>query len=546
MWPVVYPEIGYVPDQNCVWNLTVADGYFLDLWIEMYQIAKGDIVEVEDGATNQRILETDADDSIIFVETKRNSILIRFITDSAFNGTGFNVTYEAVLDPAGGVGSDLSIAGYFETTGGTTANYGNDVDDQWIVEAPTGSTFLVDAQMGSGGIHASDSLMLMDTVQNETMVSSATGLAASSLTQLLTNSNTFKTDFLSDSSATSTGFKVTFREWSSGFVGCSGVQTLSGPSGSFSSENYPTGRYSNNLDCSWLITVTSGQNIWLTLIVGTLEPINDVVTIYDGTDTNATVLFQSSDSNFAIPLMSTGNSVFVSFVSDGPYKVGTGFQVSYKEAQLLPSLSYLGSQSVPDWDFTVTHGSTLIDAVTGNVLLVPTSDLSEGVMWAFVVCSLQRNLSLKIFVLFQPLNLTDFYVDLSADISSSGTTTNGVILNIATNSSTASDLSDQVITSSGIYNTNWAGFTVGLSPVSSSLSLSGSLEGNSTSQVLGWKGSYANLRTQLRLAISVTNGTQISVCFFKQSIPFSHVDNVRLFSVNRQMVVCLRLKQHCQ
>ena len=124
-----------------------------------------------------------------------------------------------------------------------------------------------------------------------------------------------------------------------------------------------------------------------------------------------------------------------------------------------------------------------------------------------------------ILYLFQPLNLTDFYVDVSVEISSSGTTTNGLLLNIVTNSSTARDLSDQVVTSSGIYNTNWAGFTVGVNPVSSSLSLSASLESNSTSQMLGSKGAYANLRTQLRLAISVTNGTQISVCYLKQLLP---------------------------
>ena len=146
------------------------------------------------------------------------------------------------------------------------------------------------------------------------------------------------------------------------------------------------------------------------------------------------------------------------------------------------------------------------------------------------------------------MNLTDFYVDVSVDISNTGTITNGVLLNIVTNSSTARDLSNQVITSSGIHNTNWAGFTVGVNPVSSSISISGSLESNSTSQMLGSKGSYANLRTQLRLAISVTNGTEISVCllllFMASLIIFFFI--FRLFSANHQLVVCLRLKQHCQ
>ena len=77
--------------------------------------------------------------------------------------------------------------------------------------------------------------------------------------------------------------------------------------------------------------------------------------------------------------------MLVTFHTNGPYRVGTGFHVSYRQAQLWPQLSYLGSQSVPDWEFIVTHGSTVVDGTTGNVLLVPNADLHEGVMWALAV-----------------------------------------------------------------------------------------------------------------------------------------------------------------
>ena len=385
LWAEIYPGVGYVPDQNCTWNLTVETGYLFKLTLETYQIAKGDIVKIDDEASNQQIFQTDSDDSTIFIETKRNSILIHFITDSVFNGTGFNLTYEAVAEPTNGTNPDLTMSGYFETTGGLAASYGNDADEEWLVQLPSGSVFLVDVQMGSGGIDASDLLRLTDTMMNETMTSSAIALGPSSLTQLVRVGNSFSTTFLSDSTVSSTGFRVSFQEWIHSFSGCPFPKFYTTSSGTFYSENYPEGRYSNNLNCTWLITVISGKNVWLTLTVGTLEPLNDIITIYDGADSNATILFQTTDSNFAIPLMSTGNSVLVSFTTDGAYTAGTGFLISYRKAQLWPSLSYLGAQSASDWDFTVTHGSTLIDGITGNILLVPTSDLSEGVMWALVV-----------------------------------------------------------------------------------------------------------------------------------------------------------------
>ena len=382
LWPEVYPGVGYVPDQNCAWKVTVDSGYFLEISLETYSIAKGDLVAIEDGLTTMRILETDADDSTIFIETKRNSILIRFTTDSVLNGTGFNLTYQAVPVPTG---ADSTISGYFETNGGPAGTYGNDANEQWVVGSPTGSVFLIDVQMGGGGIHASDLLTLTDPVLNQTMTTSGTDLAPASLTHWLTPSNSFIADFVSDTSLTSNGFKVTFQERATTFTGCSSVQSFTASSGSFSSENYPTSFYPNNLDCSWLVSLPVGQNVWFTLTVAILEPVNDFLTIYDGSDTNATILFQSSNSNFDIQLMSTGNSMLVTFHTNGPYRVGTGFHVSYRQAQLWPQLSYLGSQSVPDWEFIVTHGSTVVDGTTGNVLLVPNTDLSQGAMWTLAV-----------------------------------------------------------------------------------------------------------------------------------------------------------------
>ena len=111
------------------------------------------------------------------------------------------------------------------------------------------------------------------------------------------------------------------------------------------------------------------------------------------------------------------------------------------------------------------------------------------------------------------MNLTDFYVDISAEISNTGTTTHGFFLNLVTNSSAAKDLSNQSITASGVYNSQWAGLSLGVNPVFNEIKCYTALYGNSTYGIAGSKGAYANLRTPLRLAVSVTNGSSLSVSY---------------------------------
>ena len=111
------------------------------------------------------------------------------------------------------------------------------------------------------------------------------------------------------------------------------------------------------------------------------------------------------------------------------------------------------------------------------------------------------------------MNLTDFYIDVSAEISSTGTKTNGLYLNLVTNSSTARDLSDQSITSYGVYHGQWAGISVGVSPAMDAIKCFTAIYSNGSYETAASKGPYANLRTSFRLGVSVTNGSNLSVSF---------------------------------
>ena len=111
------------------------------------------------------------------------------------------------------------------------------------------------------------------------------------------------------------------------------------------------------------------------------------------------------------------------------------------------------------------------------------------------------------------MNLTDFYVDIVADISNTGTSTSGFSLNLVTNSSAARDLSNQNIATYGIYSNQWDGFAISVDPYSNKTQCFSAMYNNGTFETIGSQGPYADLRIPMRFAVSVTNGSSLSVSY---------------------------------
>ncbi|KAI8517820.1 hypothetical protein Bbelb_038370 [Branchiostoma belcheri] len=109
--------------------------------------------------------------------------------------------------------------------------------------------------------------------------------------------------------------------------GCGG--NLTAPSGGpVTSPNYP-GKYGNNENCEWSITVPAGSIIHLTFDSFNTEGNFDFLTIYDGASDNAAEMERlTGDQPQIIPIISTSNTLFLRFTSDGSFS-RQGFQFSY-------------------------------------------------------------------------------------------------------------------------------------------------------------------------------------------------------------------------
>ena len=110
---------------------------------------------------------------------------------------------------------------------------------------------------------------------------------------------------------------------------CSGTKSITGVTGTIEDGSGPSD-YTNNKDCLWLIdpaeTVTK---ITLSFINFATEASNDVVTVYDGNTTAATVLGTFSGSTLPTNVSSTGPQMLVRFVTNGS-ATSTGWKATYK------------------------------------------------------------------------------------------------------------------------------------------------------------------------------------------------------------------------
>ena len=108
---------------------------------------------------------------------------------------------------------------------------------------------------------------------------------------------------------------------------CSGTKNLTSTSGSFEDGSGPS-NYQSNSNCSWLIAPTIAGHINLSFDYFNTEASNDVVTVYDGSNTSAPVLGTFSCDTIPPSLSSTGATMYVTFTSNGSVNL-SGWQASY-------------------------------------------------------------------------------------------------------------------------------------------------------------------------------------------------------------------------
>lgn len=111
---------------------------------------------------------------------------------------------------------------------------------------------------------------------------------------------------------------------------CNGADTLHSNDGTIDDGSGPIFGYKNNSNCSWLIQPNdSVQAIQLTFLRFDTETGNDVLTVYNGSNSSAPVLGTYSGSTIPSSIQSTGKTLFLTFTSNGT-DTAAGFLIAYK------------------------------------------------------------------------------------------------------------------------------------------------------------------------------------------------------------------------
>ncbi|KAI8494928.1 CUB and sushi domain-containing protein 2 [Branchiostoma belcheri] len=394
-YPGNYPNNAY-----CSWKISVNISEviafrFSDFHLESGSSCPWDYLAIYDGSNSTapllaRLCGTSGTTTFT---TGRNAFVV-FRSDLTVSRTGFSVNF---------------------TAEGRPGNYPNNANCSWQISVNAGEVIAFrfsqfDLQDGFFGfLCISDYLAIYDG--SDTTAPLLARLCGTSGTTTFTTGRNAFVVFRSDLTVSHTGFSVNFtaegrpdtttptyatettQASPSGNVTCGNPTVLNANFGSFTSPGYPE-NYPNNANCSWQISVNTGEVIAFRFSQFSLEGGSscpwDYLAIYDGSDSTAPLLARLCGTS-GTTTFTTGRNAFVVFRSDLTVS-RTGFSVNFT-AESRPDTTtptYATDQLADNWrcDFdedqcnsSITAGSFQWIRYTGStpsVFTGPSADHTNG------------------------------------------------------------------------------------------------------------------------------------------------------------------------
>ncbi|KAI8521339.1 hypothetical protein Bbelb_010930 [Branchiostoma belcheri] len=234
-------------------------------------------------------------------------------------------------------GTALTTCGGFlnETSGSISPPYDDNMDCIWTIAAPAGWFIELEFtafDLESGGSSCSyDYVAVYDGPDTSSeLIGKYCGSGIPAPTH--SHGNVITVRFVTDRSVTETGFTLVYTTTDQHPIhpsGCGGPESLTDPTGTFTSMNYPN-NYDNNARCQWEIEVAAGMRINLIFTAFDLEPerlcpdYNDYLEVFE----NDVSLGRHCGNTNLPPITSTGNTLKVVFYTDSS-TTATGFSAQY-------------------------------------------------------------------------------------------------------------------------------------------------------------------------------------------------------------------------
>ncbi|MBL4586001.1 MAG: M4 family metallopeptidase [Flavobacteriales bacterium] len=314
-------NLNYLDDGDCIWSIQPAGANTVTVTFPQFNTeAEYDSVMVYDGPDeNYPLLMTWWGTTLPPAITSTDGALtVRFISDESIQAPGWtaNYTSSGVAYCDGGNLLTTPTGSFNDGSGGN--NYGNNQWCYWYIAPPCANSITLSfsqfaTEDGYDGIIVYDGGDLNDPQLLNTSGTNIPGSVTSSGGEMLVL-------FQSDFSFRMQGFSASYT--STGSAYCSGVTNLTNDWGELG-DGSGTNDYCNNMNCNWLIQPLGATTVTLNFDAFDLEPasidgqsIFDAVEVYDGSNTNATLLGRFTGANLPPSVTSSGANMYVKFYSD--------------------------------------------------------------------------------------------------------------------------------------------------------------------------------------------------------------------------------------
>uniref|UniRef100_A0A8D3CDY9 Metalloendopeptidase n=1 Tax=Scophthalmus maximus TaxID=52904 RepID=A0A8D3CDY9_SCOMX len=406
-----YPD-DYRPSKECVWRITVTEGYNVGLSFQAFEIERHDscaydYLEVRDGPleTSPLIGRFCGYDKPEDVRSTSHTLWMKFVSDGTVNKAGFAAnffkeedecakpdnggceqrcvntlgSFKCACDPGYELAPDkksceAACGGLLSKLNGTISTpgwpkeYPPNKNCVWQVVAPT--QYRISMQFEAFELEGNE-VCKYDYVEVRSGLSSDSKLhgkyCGTEVPEVITSQyNNMRIEFKSDNTVSKKGFKAHFfsdkDECSKDNGGCQHecINTVGSyvcqcrhgfvlhenkhdckeaecehkihsPSGTLSSPNWPD-KYPSRKECTWDITATPGHRVKITFnefeIEQHQECAYDHLEAFDGDSDTAAILGRLCGSKVPEPLVSTGNKMYLRFISDASVQ-RKGFQATH-------------------------------------------------------------------------------------------------------------------------------------------------------------------------------------------------------------------------
>jgi M6 family metalloprotease-like protein len=339
----------YANNLNCSWLIQPSSGP-INLSFTRFDLdALGDTLYLYDGANSSASLigKYTGSTNPPAAVSSGNSLYIEFITNGLPNSLGWEVSYtsSAPATTCSGNTTLSGTSGTFDDGSGPTADYDPNLNCSWQIDGTLSTMLLTIDSLDIESVN--DSLIIYEG-QNNLAPVAAIITNNNQATTLNLNSRFAFVEFKTNATISAAGWQISWL----GRNGCSGIDTLSSPTGTFSDGTLPNANYADFSNCQWLIAPAGASSIDLSFNRFALENNFDFVEVFDGPTTASPRIGNFSGNTIPATLTSSGGSMLVRFTSDLSINF-TGFEASYTSS----SVQCLGTRTLTANSGSFSDGS---------------------------------------------------------------------------------------------------------------------------------------------------------------------------------------------